>query len=505
MAKHYDVVILGAGIGALSAAALLARRSWRVLVLGQGYRPASYAYDGLPVARRAFNFHASQSPAWGRVIVELAQSQTFRRRLAPHDPVLGVLSPGRRLEIPTDATFFGREIDREFPGIRRVVDEFYAELARTCSLADSAFERDVVLPPGGFWERRETDRALASLPHLQDTAGGDLLAEFSRDHPYRGVIEIAARFASDLADPIPPFALARLHGAWIRPVRLARGEEELTEFLVERVRAHGGDVNLSERATSIAHRGGKVTGVLVDGDDAPTGAPFIVSDLPTAALLDLAPGFAPSRRAMSQLPAVHPRTWRFVVSILVHDRGIPQPLAAESFLVPDPPAYTVHLQRTKGPGDTTLLVAEALLESDSRGKVAAARERVLATVEQFMPFVERHYLLVDSPHDGRPLWDYREGERKSVDRTRVRASGGSLEAEPMPVQWDADPLQLHGLGAEPLRTPLSGAFVLGRTTLPALGQEGELLAAWGVARIITRTDRRKERMRRDMWSKVELG
>ena len=503
MAKHYDVVILGAGIGALSAAALLARRSWRVLVLGQGYRPASYAYDGLPLARRAFNFHASHSPAWGRVIVELAQSQTFRRRLSPLDPVLAVLSPGRRLEIPTDSAFFGREIDREFPGIRRVVDEFYAGLARTDALADAAFERDLVLPPGGFWERRETDRILAPLPHLREA--GDLLAEFSRDHPYRGVVEITASFASDLADPLPPFALARMHGSWIRAARLARGEEELTEFLVERVRAHGGDVNLGERATSIAHRGGRVMGVLVDGDDALTGAPFIVSDLPTTALLDLAPGFAPSRRAMSLLPAVHPRTWRFVVSILAHDRAIPQALPAESFLVPDSPMYTVHLQRTKGPGETTLLVAETFLESDSRGKVAAARERVLATVEQFLPFVERHYWLVDSPHDGRPLWDFRSGERKAIDRTRVRASGGSLEAEPTVVQWDVDPLHLHGLAGEPLRTPLSGAFVLGRTTLPALGQEGELLAAWGVARIITRTDRRKERMRRDMWSKVELG
>ena len=33
MSKHYDVVVLGAGVSALAAAALLARRSWRVLNL----------------------------------------------------------------------------------------------------------------------------------------------------------------------------------------------------------------------------------------------------------------------------------------------------------------------------------------------------------------------------------------------------------------------------------------------------------------------------------------
>jgi hypothetical protein len=31
------------------------------------------------------------------------------------------------------------------------------------------------------------------------------------------------------------------------------------------------------------------------------------------------------------------------------------------------------------------------------------------------------------------------------------------------------------------------------------------LAAWGAARMVTRTDKRRERMRREMWSKIELG
>jgi hypothetical protein len=97
--------------------------------------------------------------------------------------------------------------------------------------------------------------------------------------------------------------------------------------------------------------------------------------------------------------------------------------------------------------------------------------------------------------------------RRDVDRARVRPGGGSLDAEPMVPKWniDAPSLPLHGLAGEPIRTPLAGAYLAGRTPLPALGQEGELLAAWGAARLITRTDRRKEKMRREMWSKVELG
>jgi hypothetical protein len=72
-------------------------------------------------------------------------------------------------------------------------------------------------------------------------------------------------------------------------------------------------------------------------------------------------------------------------------------------------------------------------------------------------------------------------------------------------RWRVDPPSFHGIGGEPIRTPLAGAFVVGPSALPALGLEGELLAAWGAARVITRTDKRRERMRHEMWSKIEIG
>ncbi|MGH7270756.1 MAG: NAD(P)-binding protein, partial [Polyangiaceae bacterium] len=190
-----------------------------------------------------------------------------------------------------------------------------------------------------------------------------------------------------------------------------------------------------------------------------------------------------------------------------------EPLGDESFLLPSwphretrPARPLVHLQRTRescGIPGATLLVAEASLpESASPPR---ARELVLSAIEGLLPYVERHYLVIDSPHDGRPLWDFRSGSRKDVDRADIRTTGASLDPEPMNVRWHVDPPSFHGLAAEPIRTPLGGAFVVGPSALPALGQEGELLAAWSAARLITRTDRRKERMRQEMWNKIELG
>ncbi len=514
MAKHYDVVVLGAGIGALSAAALLARRSWRVLVLGQGWRPGTYQYDGVTLARRPFTFLAGSSPAWSRVLAELAQSQTFRRRVVPLDPMFQVLAPGLRLEVPPDVQLFAREIDRAFPEVRRVVDELYAELARTNAAADAAFERDVVWPPGTFWERRETQRAAASLPRLTASGAAPLLAEFPRDHDYRSVVEVPVRFASYSVE-LPEFAVARLHAAWTRGVtRAVHGEREVVEFLTERVAAHGGEVRVAERAARVTHKRGRVAGIQLDGDDETTGVGFVITDHTTRALLDLASDYDPPRRALAAVPHLVPREWRFVVSIVVRDEGVPGPLADEAFLVPGWPQRgggggpVVHLQRTREPcgiPGATLLVAEAAIPEGSGLPVARARDAVLRVVEGLLPFIERHYLLVDSPHDGRPLWDMRSGKRQEVDRSALRGSGGSPDAEPMASRWHVEGPSFHGLAAEPIRAPLGGAFVVGPSTLPALGQEGELLAAWSAARMVTRTDKRRERMRRDMWSKVELG
>jgi hypothetical protein len=35
--------------------------------------------------------------------------------------------------------------------------------------------------------------------------------------------------------------------------------------------------------------------------------------------------------------------------------------------------------------------------------------------------------------------------------------------------------------------------------------DGLATSLWSAARLVTRTDRRRERMRREMWNKIELG
>jgi hypothetical protein len=510
--KHFDVVVLGRSIGALTAAALLARRDFTVLVLGQGERPSRYRFENRTLHRRAFTMLAATSPVWRRVVVELAQSQTWKRRVAPASPMMQVVSPRRRIDVPPDMALLGREIDREFPELRRLVDDLYGELARVNGAADEAFEHDAVWPPGTFWERRETNRYATLLPHARAEPDADLLAEFPRGHAFRQIVATSVQFATDFSRLPPPFAVARLHGAWTRGLlTLARGEEELEEFLVDRISAHGGRCMLDDRAVSIHMRRGAAAGVLIDGDDHATGASFIVTDADGESIAALTAGEGINKRAQREWPRITSSTGRFVVSLLVRREGVPEPLGCESFFVPAqrrdknrPVLPVLHLQRAgRSDPDEELLVAEVLLPDRGSIVLHEARQMVLLAIASELPFLEKHLVAVDSPHDGLPLWLYEGGKRRAVERALLR--GASANPEPMVRQLEVDPPGYLGLAGEPIRGPIDRTLLVGRSVLPGLGQEGQLLAAWGAARLVTRTDRQKERMRREMWSKVEIG
>src|SRR5690606_32598234 len=127
--------------------------------------------------RRTFSLLAGNSPAFLRIIAELAQSQTWKRRVRLADPMMQVLSPGRRLDVPPDMGLFEREIEREFPELSHIVDDVYADLAEVNAAADHVFGRDAIWPPGTFWERRETAAYAAMLPHVRAEPDADLLSE----------------------------------------------------------------------------------------------------------------------------------------------------------------------------------------------------------------------------------------------------------------------------------------------------------------------------------------
>lgn len=508
--RYYDVVVIGRSLGALTAAALLARRDFTVALFGQGQPAPSYALERHGLRRTATPLLSATSPVWRRVLGELAYSQTWNRKTRPVLPLLQAVMPGCRFDLPPDVASLARELQREFPEARGLVADLYDDLARVTAAADSAFEHDAVWPPGTFLERRKTNRLAATLPYTRAQAHADLLADFPRHHPYRRLFHETVQFSTDLAGALPAFAAARLHGLWAKgPVTLPNGPQELEELLVERIDTNGGRCLLGERVVGIEVRRGALVGVHVAGETSTTGAGFVIADATGEDVAALAGGQGVSKRALREWPRVTPATGRFVVSALVRRGGVPAALGPEAFVVAadghsGPRAPSLHLQRCEVSGrDETLLVAETLIPERGRQALKELRGRVLERLCTELPFLEPHLLVVDSVHDGLPVWCYRDGQRQLVARTSLTAA--SPRAEPLEPQLEIDPPGYLGLAGEPVRGPIERTLLVGPSVLPALGQEGRLLAAWAAARVVNQSDKRKARMRREMWTKIEIS
>lgn len=519
LSRYYDAVVLGRSLGALTAAALLARRDFRVLVLGQRQPPPRYGFERHLLRRRAFTLLFDASPVWRRVLHELAQSPRFKQRTEALDPMWTLLAPGRRVEVPPSMELYSHEVDREFPEVRQLVDELYTGFASVNAAADAVLEKEAVWPPGTFWERFETGRAASNLPFVHDAAPADPLAKFPVAHAYRDMTLVPVQFAThqaSLGDPLSAFAVARLHGAWTRGVRrLLRGEEELTEFLVDRITAHGGECALERRAQTIVVKNGVAAGVLEDGVETPTGAGAILCDGSGEDLAELTRGEGITERARNDWPRLSIGAGRFVASLVVKSKGLPDALGEEAFVVPrhgqlDPRHPPLHLQRIdlasfseleRPAAEESLLVAEMILPTRGSLTLLEARAAILETLRQELPFIDEHLLVLDSPHDGLPLHDMSHGQRRDIERIHLR--GASTDPEPLEPLWTVEPPGYLGLAGEPIRGPIPSTYLVGSTVLPALGQEGQLLAAWSAARIITRRDRRRQRLRQKMWTKIE--
>jgi hypothetical protein len=326
-------------------------------------------------------------------------------------------------------------------------------------------------------------------------------------------------FATHAATPgeqLAAFALARLHGAWTRGLYgLARGEQELEQFLVERIEAHGGVCRLDRRATRIVVEGGAVAGIIQDGDEEVTGAGSLVTALSGELVADLTGGAGVTKQARRDWPRLSATAGRFVVSLVVRQAGLPQPLSLESFLIPkashppNPRRPPVHLQRlaarrytdNKDVEDQALLVAETILPIRGPLTLLEARQAVLTTLREHLPFLDEHLIALDSPHDGLPAYVFSDGKLREIDRIHIKdAKAGAETMQPL---WNVDPPGFMGLAGEPIRGPIPGSFLVGSSVLPALGQEGELLAAWGAARLITKQDKRRQKMRQKLWTKIE--
>ena len=510
LGSFFDVVVLGTELPPLACGALLAKRGFRVLVLGQDQPRPTYTVDDYTLPRAPFTFLPTHSPVARRIVAELALGQTFRRLATSIDPALQVVQPGHRIDLALEEADFEREIEREMPEVKRAVDDFHRGVDRANASLDMLVERDVVWPPETFLERREFARAAAHQPFDRNGDGVDVLGELPDDHPFRTVVQAPARFADNM-DPDHTTALRvlRPYGAWRRgAAALDGGYPALEHMLIERIEAHSGEIRRDDKADRILTRRNHVRGVRIAASGEEIGCGFVVAGSPLSVTLRLLTDRRPYEEVFERLGEPQLRHYRYTLNVVLAAEGVPMGMARDVFFLRDPRRPPVaenllHVEAT--PADARgrrLLCVEALVPrrgvEDVGGYVEALRERLLGALGELVPFIGKHVLLIDSPHDGRRPQDSLAGRELEPAEPWLRGR------HTMPPIFGYPVTAALGCCALPTRTPYKNLLLANHQVAPGLGTEGDLLAAWSAARIITKTDRKKEQMRKGLWTKVEI-
>jgi hypothetical protein len=507
--QFFNVVVLGRSLGALLLAALLGRRGMRVLVLGDGAKEPSYQVLDTALLRRNFRLYTSPLPSFNRFLLEMAQQQSFRRRLVVSEPMFQVLeSRVMRLSLSADAEVFRAGLARAFKDDAQTsVESLYEELGVVNATCDRLFESMAAFEASTSWGRAKS--AIDREPEALPLAG--LSAEsFLESLPvsYRNLVNESASFWSHLADPLPLLATARIHGTWTRaPLSLPGGEDAIIEFLSERIRSSGGDVRLGKRVTSVAVKGNHVVSVQIEGEEDSTGLDHIVTTQRFRDVLRRTSGFAPRPSELERFPELSAKAGRFLVSCTLSKGALPRALAHDALLLGELPVWVSRHAppKLKSPSKTESSVPGELVTLEARvpfAQIPFARARVLEAFEREFPFAKEGYRVVDSAHDGYPVWSYEAGKRQLHERMDFRAHGVSVEPEPMDPIWSRS--AEASLLADPITTPLANVYLCGPSVLPALGQEGELIAAWSVAQTIERQTPQKNQFRRGLLGKLGL-
>jgi phytoene dehydrogenase-like protein len=479
-----------------------------VLLIGHGTLPPSYKSGPWTLPRRPFLFLPTHAPIARRVFGELALGPKFRRRSDGSGMSAQIVLPDRRFTLFPGAAL-DAEIAREFGDQKRHIDEFHSRVLAANDELDALTSRDLVWPPGGFFEKRELARALESVTLARADRQRALDELMPESNPFRVVVNALARF-SDGMDPDHQDAarVLRHYGHWLRgPALLDEGEAALHTLVHESLVAHGAEIRATDRVEAIVLRRGEVSGVRLRESGLEVGTGFVCAGIEIRELARLLPNRRPFEELFERLGEPQPRHFRYTVNFVLDKRGVLPGMSSHVFLrsAPshNPPSATEALWIEQRPldDDHVLWCVEALIPRRELEGPAEfldqARRKILDAIRELAPFVDRHLVWIDSPHD------MRDAEDVKKNALVPSLEPWSRGPRTMRIVYGYPVSSALGFAAFGARTPVKKLLLASEQVVPGLGLEGELLSAWSCARIVTRSASRRW-MRRRISSRAEL-
>ena len=299
-ADEFDVIIIGAGVGGLTTAALLAKRGLKTLVAEQAHYVGGFCATFQRHGAYRFDMGVHDISGLGprgpvrRLLKNLGLESSLRFIPMTHEYILGDL----RLVVPRDLDAFTGLLGKTFPGEREQVRLFFTEMETIYRelYSDVDSTGGVPRPPLDAETMLRYPLTHPSLFRWMERTYAEMLDSYFTDPLLKRLLSSLSSYLTDRPADLTVLQMAPIFGYYFDGGFYPEGGSgRLSEALAGAIRESGGTILLNTKVTEIIVENGAATAVTL-ADGRTLRASVIVSNADTAVTLTtlVSPGKLPA-------------------------------------------------------------------------------------------------------------------------------------------------------------------------------------------------------------------